>query len=182
MRMFRILVAALSLLAVAAPLESRAATPGATSYDELKLLVGSKGIDFVADTIVAVPLSASYTPSYTVASGHTTLSQVTSYEVTTCGGARITLTGKTWTEGTSPNRYMFKWTTPAPITWTATGCTLTIKYVAFVQSTGTDSTSKLLWLVDLDTTSGSSTLSATTGAPNGTITLTMDATYGGMYL
>jgi hypothetical protein len=167
----RIAIVASVVLGVA--LHAQAAVTS-TAYNQFRSSLGAGGLNLTSDTIIAIPLSASYTPTMTMA-GQKMVSDVTAYEVTTCGGARLTLASKTWTE--SGASFIFKST--SPLVWNASGCTLNIKYIAFAKSTGADSTSPLLLLINVDNTSGSAQFTATSG---GNITITMDATYGWLWI
>lgn len=115
----------------------------------------SGGIDLDSDTIVAVLLSASYTPGRTT---HSLWSDVSAYEVTgtnySAGG--VALANKTMTHSGGTGTW-----DADDVSWTT--ATLTAKYVALVRRAGGSLVSGdlLIGYMDLNTAGGSSTVSST---------------------
>ncbi len=116
----------------------------------------SGGIDLDSDTIVAVLLSASYTPGRTT---HSTWADLSAYELATgsgytAGGSALANKTMTHSGGTGT------WDAD-DVSWTT--ATLTAKYVALVRRAGGSLVSGdlLIGYMDLNTAGGSSTVSST---------------------
>lgn len=100
--------------------------------------------DLDTDTIKAALITSSYTPD---TDAHDFFDDVVAYELAagngyTAGGG--TLTTPTVTTNTTDNRGEIKW---ADYTWTFTA-SKAFRYMVLYKSTGTDSTSPLIMLVD----------------------------------
>lgn len=126
----------------------------------------SGGIDLDSDNVVCVLLSASYTPS---ANTQSLWSSLSAYEVTgtgyTAGGQLLANKTVTHSGGTGT------WDSDN-VAWTTS--TITAKYAALVRRAGASLVSGdlILAFVDLNTASGSATVSSTAS----TFTVTMAAT------
>lgn len=138
-----------------------------TAYQAGKLAITKAQIDLSSTTnIFCVLVAAAYTP---VVNTHATYADISGNEVTgtpyVAGGAVIPSDTDTAASGT------VTWTSGA-VSWAAS--TITAKYAVLVYraSAGSaSSTDKLICYVDLNTTSGSTTVSTT----NGTFTITQNA-------
>lgn len=118
----------------------------------------SGGIDLDTDTIVCVLLGSGYTPSRT---GHSLWSDVSANEITgtgyTAGGVALTTKSVTHSGGTG--------TFDADdVSWAS--ATITAKYAVLVRRAGASLVSGdlLIAYLDLDTSSGSATVSSTGAA------------------
>lgn len=150
-------LAALALLAtLASPLPARAAAGTWTLYANAKLQSWGAAFNIGTDTFVMVLLSASYTPAVNT---DATWADVSAYEVSctgyTAGGATATLS-KALAAGTVT-------VSMTTVSWTSSTCTA--KYAAIVRRAGGSLVSgdKLLTYLDLNTASGSATVSTTNG-------------------
>jgi hypothetical protein len=117
----------------------------------------SGGIDLDTDTIVGILVGTGYTPNRTA---HSLFSDVSANEVTgtgyTAGG--IALSSKTMTHSAGTGTF-----DAADLTWSTS--TITAKYCVLIRRAGGSLASGdlLIGYVDLDTTSGSSTVTSTGG-------------------
>lgn len=133
-----------------------------TKYNQLEKQVfadaNRQWDDATAGNIMFCLVSSGYTPSAT----HTTTADLSTNLISTGDGAtRVAATGLAIDNATTAGTTYYD---SADVTWGA-AVTITAKYLVCVQpvtyNTFDDSTSKLLFYVDLDTTSGSSSVTAT---------------------
>lgn len=140
-----------------APYPAHAAAGTWTMYANAKLSVWGAGHNIGTDTYVAVLLTASYTP---VTNTHATWADISAFEVSACTG--YTAGGQTATLAKALSTGTVAITLTA-LSWP--GLTCTQKYVAIVRRAGGSLVSgdRLLTLLDLDTASGSATVSTVAG-------------------
>jgi hypothetical protein len=145
-----------------------------TPYNKARLTFMDGSALNVTDTIKGMLVSSAYTPNYDT---HQYKSDVTNELSTangyTAGGA--TLGSKTWSlVGTgAAGKYVLQ---SSAIQWTASGGSITARYLILYKDTGTASTSPLLCCILIDNTPADVT--ATSGNP---FTVTPDATNGWFY-
>ncbi len=110
-----------------------------------KLLSGSNAVDWDADTIKVALLTSSYTANFDTHDFYDDLTnELTTTGGYTAGGASITT--KTTGLDTSGD---FGYGDADDVTWSA--LTATFRYAVVYKSTGTASTSPLIWLIDFGT-------------------------------
>jgi hypothetical protein len=130
-------------------------------YGNFLLKALNKEVDFDTDTIKVALVSSSYTPDQ---DAHDYLNDVSTYEVSgtgyTAGGN--TLASKTATYDSANNVIVLD---AADTTWASS--TITARYAAIYDSTGTSSTSALIGYVDFGSDQSST---------NGNFTITWDST------
>lgn len=149
-----------------------ALTASFTLVDSFAEEIGDGTIDLDTHSFVAIPLSSGYTFS----AAHNRVDDVTANEVTTNGGARITLTGVTWSQTAGVASFIAD-----DVVWTQSGGTaLTIHSFAIADNTPSGDANKPLigcGLLDI-TAGGTDVVAPAGGSPANTITL---AATGGVF-